>query len=553
MPARNPAIRRLEPELIREIAAGEVIGAPADVLRELLENALDAGATRLELELDAGGKDRLRVVDNGVGIPATELELATLRHSTSKLRDLGAIDTLGFRGEGLAAIRHAARLEITSRPEDQLGGVRLVAQGEEFETYEQPAPAGTSAEATRLFERLPARRQALGSAAAEARTCQALAGRYLLHHPRLQVRLSVDGEVRWSHAGGGFADAAALVWGTVTANRLLPLQHEVGEVRLEGLIGRPELTRPRRDRLVLAVNGRPVEWPDALLKAALTGYRELLPAGRYPAGILNLELPPTRVLVNTAPDKRRVRLHGENELAGFVRQGVEAALAEHPLAPPLPVPAPPEGIQAAPRGTFPRLRHLGTYRDLYLLAEADGRLWVVDQHAAHERILYEELGARYRREPPVELSRPELLELTPDEVAAFEQRRTTLAAAGLALEPFGGSRWRVRTIPAFLAGIPDLIAEVVRGALAGGDGAEAWRRVLGRLACIPAIKAGHRLANAEAQALLDALGGCHTPWACPHGRPTALVLSELELSRRFGRSGVRNAPFGIENSTVTGS
>lgn len=544
-------IRHLPPELIRELAAGEVIGSPADVLRELLENALDAGATRLDIVLEGGGKDRLAVTDNGSGIPADEVELATLPHSTSKLHDLGSIETLGFRGEGLSAIRYAATITILSRPEGQLGGVRLVADGDNCELEKHPAPAGTTVEALRLFDRLPGYRRSLGSAAAETRACQALLGRYLLHYPELQIRLTVDGEVRWSHGGGGFAAAAALVWGPVTSNRLLPLQAGEGDLHLKGLIGRPELTRPRRDRLLLAINGRPVDWSAALLKAVLAGYRELLPTGRYPAGIVDLELPPNRVLVKTAPDKRRVRLLEEAEVATFIRRGVEASLADHPLAPPLPAPTIPEGVRAAPRGTsFPPLRHLGTYRDLYLLAEADGRLWVVDQHAAHERVLFEELGARYRREPPVEVSRPELLDLTPDEVAALEQRRSTLATAGLALEPFGGGRWRVRLIPAFLAGIPDLIGETVKGALATGDFDEVWRRILARIACLPAIKAGHRLARDEAQALLDALGDCRTPWVCPHGRPTALVLSELELARRFGRSGTRNNRSVVADETL---
>ncbi len=224
---------------------------------------------------------------------------------------------------------------------------------------------------------------------------------------------------------------------------------------------------------------------------------------------------------------------------GFVQEAVEAALAQHPLAPPLPELRAFEWVRDAPRSAFPALHHLGRYRDLYLLAESGGNLWVVDQHAAHERILFEELEARYRSEPPIELAHPELLALAPEEAQRYLERRQAFADIGLTLEPFGADRWRLRTVPAFLAGAPQLIAEAVKGTLSAAPLDEAWRAVLGRLACLPAIKAGHPLAQADAQDLLDALARCHTPWACPHGRPTALVLSELELARHFGQRGVR--------------
>jgi len=532
-------IRKLPPELVREIAAGEVVSAPIDVLKELLENALDAGATRLEVTLEDGGIQLIRVRDNGAGIPEAELPLAADAHSTSKLASLTAIRTLGFRGEGLYAIRHAGRLSLTSRPAGQLGGATLVARGDAVETHTHPAPSGTCAEVTGLFSRLPARLQALESPAAEGKRALTLLGRYLLHHPRLQLSLEADGEARWRYAGGTFHEAAKFLWGPVTANRLLTLDVRAGDLGAVGLLSRLELTRPRRDRLLLAVNGRPVEWDDGLLRAVLAPYRELLPAGHFPVGVINLTLPPDTVLVNTTPDKTRVRLLKPGDAAAFLGEAVRQALGTQPLAPALPDFAPPQGVAAAPRGLFPVLRYLGTYRELYLLAEGASQLWVVDQHAAHERIVFEALEARYQREPPAELPHAELLPLTPEDEATYGARRDELAARGLVLEPFGAGRWRVRTVPAFLLPHPELIAGVVTGALLRGSADEAWRAVLGRLACLPALKAGNELAHAEAQRLLDALARCGTPWACPHGRPTALVLSELELARKFGRRGVR--------------
>lgn len=529
-------IRKLPPELVREIAAGEVITAPLDVLRELLENALDAKATRLAVELDQGGIARIVVTDNGAGIPQDQLALAVEAHSTSKLTSLQAIDTLGFRGEGLYAIRMSSRLTLTSRPVEQLGGATVIAEGEELTLVGHPAPAGTRAEVTRLFARLPARRAALQPPAIETRKALALVGRYLVHHPEVTLRVHLDGKEHWVYAGGGLAEAVKFLWGPVTANRLVPLE---GSGQVCGLLSRPELTRPRRDRLLLAINGRPVEWPEALLRALLQAYRELIPSGHYPLGVINLTLPPETVLVNTSPDKRQVRLLAETEVARMLRQHVDATFRQHPLTPALPEFQVAEGVTPAPRSSFPRLRYLGTYQDLYLLAASPGQLWVVDQHAAHERIVFEELTRRYRHEPPVTLAHPELLQLSAEEEASYHERREALATVGLQLEPFGGGTWRLRTAPAFLVGHPELLAEVVKGTLGRHDWEEAWRRVLARLACLPAIRAGHRLAGAEAQALLDALAQCDTPWACPHGRPTALVLSELELARKFGRRGVR--------------
>lgn len=533
-------IRKLPPELIREIAAGEVIGRPADALKELLENALDAGATRIEVTLEGGGATLLRLSDNGVGIARDELAAAAELHCTSKLEDLAGIRTLGFRGEGLYAIRHAAQLELTSRPAKQLGGATLRAEGETKTLDDHPAPAGTTATVRDLFARLPARRRALEPEASETRACLALLGRYLLHHPHLALRVSVGGEERWVYAGGGAREAAKFLWGPVTANRLLELRAQEGALLLTGLISRPELARPRKDRLHLAVNGRPVRWPAPLLKALLAGYRELLGARHFPVGVLNLTLPEREVLVNTAPDKSRVKLLDEAKVCAFVQRSVEEILAAHPLARPLPTPDV-HGVGAAPPGGFPALRYRGVFADLYLLAEAEAQLWVVDQHAAHERVLFEELEARYRSEPPAELAAPELLQLSAHEAEVYLERRAALAARGLTLEPFGAGSWRVRSVPAFLLGHPDLVAEVAKGALGRHDVEEAWRAVLARLACLPAIRAGHALAAQDAQALLDALSRCRTPWVCPHGRPTALVLAESDLAKRFGRRSPRTA------------
>jgi DNA mismatch repair protein MutL len=516
-----------------------VINAPVDILKELLENALDAGATRLEVELGQGGKTFLRVTDNGLGIPKEELPLAIEPHATSKLESLETIQTLGFRGEGLYAIRQAAKISMTSRPSNQLGGATIIAKGEDISFSEHPAPAGTTVIVTELFDTLPARKAALDSDQSEAQACIQLLSRYVLHYPHLSVKLHTESQEKWAYAGGEFEQAAKFLWGAVTANRLLRLESIQPNMGLQGLLSRPELSRLKKDRLFLAVNGRPVQWPETLLKGVVNAYRELLPANHYPLGVINLSLPADKVLVNTAPDKQRVKFLDEKTVFTFVQQAVEQMLSEHPLAPVLPEFSGLESLSSAPRTLFPQLKPLGTYRDLYILAEADGQLWVIDQHAAHERILFEELARRFAEEPSVELDHSELISLSEIEASHYLERQEALSQRGLLLEPFGGSRWRVRKVPAFLLGFPMLINEVIKGTLGDVSLDEAWRTILGRLACLPAIKAGHRLSRADAQSLLNALRQCETPWACPHGRPTALVLSELELARKFGRRNIR--------------
>ena len=533
-------IRKLPPELVREIAAGEVISSPVDVVKELLENALDAGASRLELQLLDGGITRIELKDNGKGITKEELLLAVEAHSTSKLESIDNISTLGFRGEGLHAIRYAARISLTSRPAKQLGGATLIAQQDNLDLQENPAPAGTTAIVTQLFNYLPARLSTLETPASETKKIINLLSRYLLHHPYLNFKLSTDEEQRWSYAGGSFTEGVKFIWGGVTANRLLDLDAEQGAYKLTGLLSRPELSRARRDRLFLAVNGRPVEWTDELLKAILTAYKELLPTNLYPVGIINLVVPPNEVLVNTSPDKSRVRFLARQEVVHFVETAIKQLLSTHPLARALPELHNAEVISQAPNHSFPELKHIGTYRELYLLAEAEGQLWMVDQHAAHERILYEELQKRYQVEEPVTLEAPELINLTPEEIASYNERNEKLSEFGLKLEPFGKDTFRLSAIPALLAGHPALITDVIKGTLGQSSVEEAWRKVLARLACLPAIRAGHHLSEATAQALLDALGQCEIPWSCPHGRPTALVLSELEVARRFGRRGIRS-------------
>lgn len=539
-----PSIHVLPPAVARLIAAGEVVSRPLDVVRELVENALDAGATRLEIEIAGGGLKLVQVRDNGCGIPADSVQLAAVRHATSKLEpDVKAVDhvtTLGFRGEALWAAAQAGELHLVTRPAAQVGASEVLAHGEKVTVSRTSAPAGTTVRVRHLFAGLPARLRTQASPNVEAREITTLVGRYVLHWPELHWKLTVDGEARLTHAPADHRGAVASVYGPLSANRVLNVDH--GGVK--GVVSRPELTRARRDRMHFSVNGRPIQAPPELEKAVIDGFAELLPAGAAPLCVLDLTVAPEDHNPNVHPAKQVVALADLPGVAARVREAVAAALAEHPLARMAPsLIAPPAAAAPVNARNFPDLTLVGLYQNLYLLAQGEGDLWVIDAHAAHERALFEQFSRELEDAPPLELPEPELLHLTPEQTARLHERHDELRSWGLTLEDFGAGLARLRTLPAALAAlpVPHLHEQIVETAL--GDHPDPRREVLGRLACAPALKAG-MLDHARAERVLSALSACEQPWACPHGRPTTLRLSERDLAHAFGRRGVRDVPRG---------
>ncbi|WP_407539363.1 DNA mismatch repair endonuclease MutL [Deinococcus radiomollis] len=545
-------IRILPPDIARQIAAGEVVSRPLDAVRELLDNALDAGASRIEVELLDGGLKRVTVRDNGAGIPAAQVELAPLRHATSKLESVERVTTLGFRGEALWALAQAGQLTLITRPAAQLGATQLTAHGDSVNVSRVSAAAGSTVSVTGMFAHLPARLRTQATPAAEAREVTALLSRYVLHWPGLHWRLTVDGDARLQHAPADTRGAVASVYGPLSANRVL----NVGTDLVSGVLSRPELTRPRRDRMHFSVNGRPVLAPPELEKAVIDGYAELLPAGQAPLCVLDLQLPPEDVNPNVHPAKAVVGMADLGLLAERLKLAVAHALASHPLAgqvPALREPSVPVQMPAPVSGTFPNLRPLGVHAELYLLAEEvtagtgmssqGGDLWIIDVHAAHERVLYERLGALMELAEPLELPSPELLHLTPGQLARLIERQTELRGWGLDIEAFGAGLARLRSLPAAFAAlkVPRLHELIVETVL--GDLPDPRRELLGRLACLPALKAGHVTLQGGEQ-VLRGLAACAQPWACPHGRPTVLRLSERDLAHSFGRRGPRDVARG---------
>jgi len=340
------------------------------------------------------------------------------------------------------------------------------------------------------------------------------------------------------------------VYFTLVGNRMLTLENAKNKASnpptllpsypptLTGVLSRPELSRPHRDRMHLSVNGRPVAFPPELERAVLSAYGELLAPGHAPVCVLALELPPERVNPNVHPSKAQVGLAGLSELTALLESTIRAALSEHPLARPVPELRPLEPTPQKNHSSFPDLEPLAIYRDLYLLAEGEGDLWLIDVHAAHERTLYEHFESAFQASESVELEHPELLHLAPEQTMRLLERQSEFAAWGMALEGFGAGLVRIRSLPAVVIGLPlpNLLELILEGALSER---EPQRAVLSRLACAPALRAG-TVTLENAVRVLEELRLTRQPWSCPHGRPTVLRLSERDLAHAFGRRGPRD-------------
>ena len=597
MSAPLPAIRVLPEEVVNRIAAGEVVERPASVVKELVENALDAGARRIAVTLVGGGRDLILVEDDGCGIPAEELPLAVRRHATSKLADdaLVRITTLGFRGEALPSIAAVARLVITSRPAGAESAFTLTAEGERLEG---PRPAagtpGTRVEVRDLFRRTPARLKFLRSERAELQAALEVVERLALARPEVGFTLLAEGRrlldlapARGDRLARTLERALALL-GRERRDDLIELETEREGVRLFGLLGLPTAARADASAQYLVVNGRPVQ--DRLLKGALkAAYGDLLAAGRQPVAALFLELPPERVDVNVHPAKIEVRFADPGAVRGLVIGALRRALAEHgqrtagriataalgafrpggplaagrtpspspprglaeaaasfqaPLAP-LP-PAAPPGASEPPEEVDPRAHPLGAARaqlhDAYILAQTADGLVIVDQHAAHERILLERLKAGLAAGGVARqaLLLPEVVELGPGEREALLERAEDLLAMGLVVEPFGPGAVLVREVPALLGERPsgELVRALARELASLGSTFSleaAIGRVAATAACHGSVRAGRRLSLAEMDALLRQME--RTPGAaqCNHGRPTWIELKRADIERLFAR------------------
>ncbi len=576
-------IRVLTPQEAARIAAGEVIERPASVVKELIENALDAHARNITIETRQGGIALLRITDDGEGIPPDELRLAFERHATSKLQseeELWRIATLGFRGEALPSIAAAADVELASRPAGALIAGRIVLRDGEVEHQGSAGtPPGTTITVQHLFRRQPARLKFLRSPPAEGAQIATVVTHYALAYPEVRFALRADGRSALQTSGNGdLRDAAAAAYGVDLAAELLALDAELqGSIEVLGLVGSPAVSRANRNYISLFVNRRWIR-NRALTFAVAEAYQGMLPSGRFPVVIIEVRLPPDEVDVNVHPTKAEVRFRDERAVFAALQRSVRRTLSDRSPVPSLEargsmfearapeaeqslavgaerLPSAPAALrQVEPRTSnvgrrddrpplidaLPLLRPVGQVANTYVIAEGPDGMYLIDQHAAHERVLYERFLAQ-RREGVRDvqpLLQPQPIELTARQRALLESFGEDLEASGLTVEPFGDGAYLVRAVPPSLAGgdVTRAVGELL-DLLGREDGSaeEPAHRVAASLACHAAVRAGQTMTDDEQRELLRLLEASEQPRTCPHGRPTMVHVSSDALARQFRR------------------
>ena len=573
-------IKVLSPDLAAKIAAGEVVERPASVVKELVENSIDAGASQITVEIKAGGVEQVKVIDDGHGIPTEEVAIAFQRHATSKIdsqEQLNAIATLGFRGEALPSIAAVSRTVITTRQPLNPGGFRMeLLWGESVSSGSQGCPPGTAVEVSDLFGNLPARRKFLRSASAETSRVQEFVSRYALVFPGIRFRLMVDGRASFTSPGNGVPREALLaVYGPQAATAMLEVHGEDPETgyQVDGFAGAPSLTRANRTYMTFFVNRRWIQ-SRMLSFAVEEAYMGLLQVKRYPLAALNISIPYEDVDVNSHPSKREVRFREESRVFSTVQRAVRAVLvADSPvpsLAPPPgsdfpPAVAPsffsrsafggarngggmpgyrggdlggPTGA-AAPRQPAPPLRVVGQLKLTYIVAEGAEGMFLVDQHAAHERVLFDRICQKTLEQEPQSqpLLEPAPVELTPAQGDTLETNREALENYGFQFEPFGDGSYLLRAVPAiFGEGDPaKALLDVLDMTAFEGLVRQKEDVTAASIACHGAIRAGKSLTEPEMVALLEQLEATPNPHTCPHGRPTMVHFSSQHMEREFGR------------------
>lgn len=587
-------IQVLADEVASQIAAGEVVERPASVVKELTENALDAGARVIEVSIRDAGKQLIEVSDDGSGIAGAEINLAVARHATSKLSladDLFNIRTLGFRGEALASIASVSEFTLTSHRLDEASGREIrILGGKLVGETAKGSPQGTLVRVENLFHNVPARLKFLKSNAAERQQIDALVMRYALAYPEVRFTLRHDGRTVLQTSGDGDRRAVlASIYGPEVARQLVEVEFGMEGEKLSGFISPPSLTRSNRRDIIFFVNGRWVQ-NVPLTTALLQAYHTLLMVGRYPLAALFVEIPPPEVDVNVHPAKSEVRFRNQDKVFSMVQRAARRALLAHspvagmevgpvwtqpinwqsgqPQRPGLDWTmageALPEGVAAGgegedeaevgleargmaqaqlPGNRIPLLRLLGQIGAAYLVAEGPDGLYLIDQHAAHERVLFERLMEQGEKKLAQALLEPVIAQFPPSQMNLLRQELQTLRNSGFDVEEFGTNTVRVRAIPADLSGAdPVLLLRAVVEDFEEDETplqAEREARIIARVCKRSAVRSGQVLTPLEQKNLLESLEQCISPRTCPHGRPTMIHLPVGLLERQFGRRGAR--------------
>lgn len=571
-------IQILAPEVASQIAAGEVVERPASVVKELVENSLDAGAKKITIHVKGAGKRFIEVADNGSGIHANELPLTISRHATSKLstaEDLFHIHTLGFRGEALASIGSVSHLAITSRAAGSEMGAQLRVDGGHMSDVEPVGvPVGTVVRVADLFYNVPARLKFLKTDITERRHIDEFVTRYALAYPEVRFQLRQDERLTVQTSGSGDRrEILASLYSVELAQQMLEVLAEYEQLSITGFTSAITHTRSNRREIHFFINGRWVQDP-ALVTAVVQAYHTYLMVGRYPQSVLFVNMPPEMVDVNVHPTKAEVRFQERDRIFSAVQRATRRALLAHTPVPGFGLTTPGLPVTSSQvfqgKGTWnsidqevrqtelaweprsgdmeppavPLLRLVGQIAAAYIVAEGPDGLYLIDQHAAHERILFERyLEDRQETIPSQVLLQPAAVEFSAADARLIDEQLPILEELGFHIEAFGMNTYLVRSIPQILSGIePSAALRVLVEDFEEDERpleSEQEAKIIARICKRAAVKAGKTLSADEQRALLSDLEKCKAPRTCPHGRPTMIHLSVDLLERQFGRRGAR--------------
>jgi DNA mismatch repair protein MutL len=564
-------IKVLSQKIVNMIAAGEVVDRPSSVVKELVENSLDAGATQITVETKGDGRELIKVTDDGMAMSEEDVAIAFERHATSKIdsvEDIDSIRTMGFRGEALPSIASVSEVEVVTRQEGDELAARLVLIGGEIQKTEKvSAPVGTTIKVMNLFFNAPARAKFLKSRATEIRHITKTFATHAISQYRTAMKLIRDRRVILSlPAVETIEERVGGILGRSFGENSIPVDVSDEYIQLCGFLSRPEEARTSSGYISIFINGRPVE-SKLILGAVCGAYGNTLRRNRYPTGVILIEISPAEIDLNVHPTKRQIRFRREKDVRSFVWKAVQSALTTRKMVPPL-IARPPVGeTHEAPTATPPMqligkkdilvsepapsykittaepeagVHPIVQIKNSYILAESDAEFYLIDQHAAHERVLYEEARSHLEGAEPVvqKLLFPEKVEVTPEEEDVIDEHLDRIRKMGFDLRKFGKRTYVVEAVPAHIkeamrkAILTDMVDEVIEIRSQSDD---IQHLLAAAFACKAAIKAGDKMSGEEVKTLLERLFASRMPFACPHGRPTMIRLSWDEIERRFLR------------------
>jgi len=589
-------IKILSPQVAARIAAGEVVERPASVVKELLENALDAGADTIRIETSAGGMESISVFDNGHGVPPREIPLIFTRFATSKVEsesDLESISSLGFRGEAMYSIASVSEVELeTSLSGSSVGSRIIIKNGDIVEQTDSPPIRGTRVKVLKLFGNFPARKKFLKSNVAESGRIHRLVQRYAMIRPDVSFELR-QGQARpfATHGKSNFREVLSAVYGRKVSTEFLsinPFDSDFSDEGLSvtGIISTPAETRANRSHINVFVNGRWVE-DKTIAFAFIQSYHGFIQRGKFPIGLLDIRIPESDVDVNVHPAKTEVRFKNENQVFALVQKNVRQTLVQYAPVPNVSAPTPttinkssdpsffwpnssrslsghrftselssfsPYQQETELRNlslheqfntstfheTLPLLRILGQVMNTYIVAEGPSGVYILDQHAAHERVVFEDVVEKIRKDeaPKQILLEPVVIDLEGTQVEILNNNQDLFSSLGMDIEEFGQNTYLIRSIPSVLSQSDPKSAFIEAiDILASGTNFESWEeKAAYSIACHAAIRAGKALTLKEMESLVGQLESCRQPNTCPHGRPTLIQISESYLERQFGRT-----------------